>query len=63
MAKGSNLFDKFGEQLKLEKQVVNLGYEDPQELAERKQRENDMRKQAEKAADDLLSEHLYNAKK
>ena len=47
MAKGSNLFDKFGEQLKLEKQVVNLGYEDPQELAERKQREINVRKQAE----------------
>ena len=57
MAKGSNLFDKFGEELKLQKQIVQLGYEDPYELAERKQREAEVRKQAEKAADDLMMEH------
>ena len=43
MAKGSNLFDKFGEELKLQKQIVQLGYEDPYELAERKQREAEVR--------------------
>ena len=30
--KGDNLMDQFGEDLRLDKQVVGLGYEDPEDL-------------------------------
>ena len=32
MAKGSNLMDQYAEQLNFEKQVIQLGYEDPEDL-------------------------------
>ena len=32
MAKGSNLIDQYAEQLNIEKQVIKLGYEDPEDL-------------------------------
>ena len=39
MAKGSNLMDQFADQLELEKQVVQFGYEDPEDLAKRRKAE------------------------
>ncbi len=39
MARGSNLFDQYADQLNLEKQVIQFGYETPADLQARKELE------------------------
>ena len=50
MARGSKLFDQFADQIDFKNQVVSLGYEDPEELRMRKEREALAQAEKEKAA-------------
>ena len=60
MSKGSNLMDQYAEQLDMEKQVIQLGYEDPEDLRrqreklERDRQELELKQQQMKEQEELL---------